>query len=200
MTRSILSVAFALTAAVALNVASTAKAQVSFGFGGPTGGASVTIGGGNRFSGNHTTFRPSTTTVPVGWGRPSRPVYVTPSQITGYNPWTGAVHTHNNQVNDTAFDFGRNASQHNGTRRYVNRPVRDSWGNIIGYERGYVWNNSFTGQEHGETTIVRPNGTGGTDSTTVVRSMAPPASSSPGGSPGNSHSTQLSYAPTHKQP
>lgn len=163
-------------AIVTLAAAAPAKAQISFGFGGAGGGGAITIGGGRGVQGGMRVGNNFGMTIGGGgWNRPSRPVHVGPTHITGYNPWTGAVHTHNNQVNNTAFDFGRNQSRHNGTRRVVNRPVRDAFGNITGWERGEVWNNSFTGQEHGNTTIVRPNGTGGGSSTTVVRSANPMA-------------------------
>lgn len=163
-------------AIVALGVATPAEAQISFGFGNSNGGGSITLGGGRGISGGMRVGNNFGMTIGGGGGggwrpsRPSRPVHVGPTRVTHYNPWTGRVDTHNNQINNTAFDFGRNQSMNNGTRRVVNRPVRDAWGNITGYERGVVWNNSFTGQEHGETTIVRPNGTGGGSSTTIVRS------------------------------
>lgn len=176
-------------AIVTLAVAAPAKAQISFGFGGSNGGGSITLGGGRGVSGNMRIGNNFGMSIGGGgWQRPSRPVHVGPTHVTGYNPWTGAVHTHNNQINNTAFDFGRNQSMNNGTRRVVNRPVRDQWGNITGFERGVVWNNSFTGQEHGQTTITRPNGTGGSSSTTVVRSVAP--SSGRGTS-----STSVAFAP-----
>ncbi|MEM7455046.1 MAG: hypothetical protein AAF456_11910 [Planctomycetota bacterium] len=106
--------------------------------------------------------------------RPSLPVAATPNVITGYNPWTGGWNTANTQVNDTRFDFGRDMSANNGSRRWVNRPVYDAWGNITGYQQGYVWNNSFTGQEHGHLNTVTPNGMGGDHNTTVMYSMAHP--------------------------
>lgn len=185
---------------VALGATAPAEAQISFSFNKGNNSGSFSIGGGgSRFvrPGRHVVQRP-VNSWSGGWSRPSRPVYVTPDRVTHYNPWTGAVHTHNEQINDTAFDWGRNESRNNGTRRYVNRPIRDAWGNVTGYERGWVWNNSLTGQEHGETTVVRPNGSGGNSSTTVVRSVAPGSSSTTqvyrSAKPGTS-STQVSYAP-----
>ena len=114
---------------------------------------------------------------PVSWSQPpvrpvpprhSVPVHVTQNQATGINPWTGGVNTQNTQINNTALDFGRNASRHNGTARQVNRPVHDQWGRVIGYERGVTWRNSFTGQEHKNTEVVTPNGVGGTHTTRVA--------------------------------
>ncbi|MEO0531827.1 MAG: hypothetical protein AAF266_14825 [Planctomycetota bacterium] len=165
----------ALTAAcltlLTLGALAPAKAQVNFTI--TDGNRSGTISiGGPRFvrPTSHVVHHPVNNWQPV---RPSRPVYVTPDRVVNYNPWTGAVDTHNHQVNDTAFDVGRDMSRNNGSRRWVNRPIRDAWGNITGYERGWVWNNSITGQEHGETTVVRPNASGGSSSTTVLRSARP---------------------------
>lgn len=113
---------------------------------------------------------------PVGgfYGRPSVPVYGTPSVVTGYNPWTGGWNTGNTEVNNTYFDYGRGGSQHNGSKRWVNRPVYDNYGNITGYQRGFVWNNSFTGQEHGNVTTTTPNGMGGqNDTVTMYSTIAP---------------------------
>ena len=182
---------------VALGATAPAEAQISFSFNKGDKSGSITIGGPRYVQpSRHVVHRPANNW--NSWNRPSRPVYVTPDRVTHYNPWNGAIHTHNEQINDTAFDFGRNESRNNGSRRYVNRPIRDAWGNITGYERGWVWNNSLTGQEHGETTIVRPNNTGGSSSTTVLRSAAPGSTSTTNvyrsSNPGTS-STQVTYAP-----
>lgn len=109
---------------------------------------------------------------PIGgfYGRPSVPVYGTPSVVTGRNPWTGGWNTGNHEINNTYFDYGRNGSQYNGSKRWVNRPVYDNYGNITGYQRGYVWNNSMTGQEHGNVTTTTPNGVGGEHQTATMYS------------------------------
>ena len=49
----------------------------------------------------------------------------------------------------------------NGSKRWVNRPIYDSNGNITGRTQGYVWNNSITGKEHGNVSHLTPNGLGG---------------------------------------
>jgi hypothetical protein len=61
----------------------------------------------------------------------------------------------------------------------VNRPVYDNWGNLRGWERGTEWTNSFTGQTHKDTQIYTPNNIGGTNTTNVMRSVAPGSSSNP---------------------
>ncbi|TWU00600.1 hypothetical protein Pla108_15520 [Botrimarina colliarenosi] len=158
-----------LTLAV-LAAAAVADAQVNISFGGRNGG-SISIGGGSGFRPG---YRPNPYR-PTVYPRPSRPVIVTDHEITRYNPWTGQIDTKNTQINDTAFDYGRDASQYNGTRRYVRRPVTDRFGNITGYEEGWVWNNSLTGQEHADLKVRQINNTGGTSETHVLRSVAPSA-------------------------
>ena len=117
---------------------------------------------------------------PWGFQRPSYPQFVTPSQVTGVNPWTGGLNTGNMQLNNTYFDYGRNGSQYNGTRRWVNRPVYDSYGRITGHQQGYVWNNSITGQEHGDLNTRTPNGLGGENNTSVAYSNYRPSDSKGG--------------------
>ena len=103
--------------------------------------------------------------------RVSHPVYVTPQRFNGYTPW-GGINTGNHQVNNTFFDYGRNGSQYNGSSRWVNRPVYDTYGRVTGYQQGHVWNNSHTGQEHGNVTTVTPNGLGGQNETITQYSTA----------------------------
>ena len=103
--------------------------------------------------------------------RVSHPVYITPERFNGYTPW-GGINTRNQQVNNTYFDYGRNGSQYNGSRRWVSRPVYDSYGQVTGYQQGHVWNNSLTGQEHGNVTTVTPNGHGGQIETATAYSTA----------------------------
>ncbi|NNE00786.1 MAG: hypothetical protein HKN47_26010 [Pirellulaceae bacterium] len=93
--------------------------------------------------------------------RPSVPSVVTPNQITSINPQTGGLNTTNQQLNNTVWDPGRNISQFNNTRRWVRRPVYNTRGQISGYQQGWVWNNSFTGQEHGNLQSYTPNQFGG---------------------------------------
>ncbi|MCA9185195.1 MAG: hypothetical protein R3E01_00990 [Pirellulaceae bacterium] len=89
------------------------------------------------------------------------PVYVTPNQVTGVNPITGGLDTTNQQIDNTTFQVGRNESMNNGTKRWVRRPVYNQAGQIVGYQEGYVWNNSITGQEHGNLVSYTPNNQGG---------------------------------------
>ena len=103
--------------------------------------------------------------------RVSHPVYVTPQRFNGYTPW-GGINTRNHQVNNTYFDYGRHGSQYNGSSRWVNRPVYDTYGRLAGYQQGHVWNNSLTGQEHGNVTTVTPNGHGGQNETVTQYSTA----------------------------
>lgn len=95
------------------------------------------------------------------WAYPQHPVIVTRNEISGINPYTGRYDTRNQQVENTYFDPTRNQSRQNGTQRYVNRPVYNQNGQIVGYERGYVWNNTYTGVEHKELKVVTDNGEGG---------------------------------------
>ena len=172
MTKQLLS-ALAI-AAVLTFVGQTADAQ-SFSTHGSMPGVVSTVG---HYGPGGTYLGPK----PIGhrapapyWGsRPSYPHFVTPSQVTGINPWTGGLDTGNLQVNNTYYDYGRNSSQYNGTRRWVNRPVYDGYGNVTGYQEGYVWNNSFTGQEHAHLNTRTPNGLGGENNTTVMRSTIAP--------------------------
>ncbi len=91
---------------------------------------------------------------------PSGPMIVTPNQIDGYNPNTGQLHSSNVQIDHSATDPYREFSRDNGTRRYVKRPIYDTYGNLVGFQEGEVWNNSLTGQEHGvlNNTTVDQNG------------------------------------------
>ena len=84
--------------------------------------------------------------------RPVYPVHVTPNQVIGYDPYTGPI-TFNRQIDNTAYDFGRNQSRFNN-RRWVNRPVRNMAGQITGYEQGWEWTNMYTGQTHGNTQVI----------------------------------------------
>ena len=115
---------------------------------------------------------PQSGVLPPYYGRPSNPYIVTPDQISGINPQTGGYDTRNNQINDTYFDQGRHSSQFNGTKRFVRRPVYRN-GQVVGYQEGYVWNNSQTGQEHGELKTVTPNDKGGIHTGIVAQSVMP---------------------------
>lgn len=107
--------------------------------------------------------------------RQQYPVYVTPNEFAGINPWTGGLNTRNGQIDNTYFDHGRNGSQYNGSKRWVNRPIYDARGNISGYTQGYVWRNSFTGQEHGNVRDVTNNGLGGEHETARMYSTIDPS-------------------------
>jgi hypothetical protein len=135
----------------------------NLGPGGPSLG--IPLGGGNRLN------------VPLPGQRfRQRPMfqppgYQTPTQVLGYGP-NGEVYTGNGQVAGSAYTPGRNLSQHNGTQRVVQRPIYDNFGNVVGYQEGTVWNNSLTGQEHGNMTTYTPNGSGGSHQSTTLYSTA----------------------------
>lgn len=111
--------------------------------------------------------------VPPGPFQPAQIQFQTPQQISGFNPWTGGWNTQNTNISTTVFTPGRDQSRFNGSARPVNRPVYDNFGNLRGWERGTEWTNSFTGQIHKDTQIYSPNGIGGTNTTNVLRSVAP---------------------------
>ena len=117
---------------------------------------------------------------------------VTPNQLTSVNPWTGGLNTANQQINNTAYTPGRLQSAGNGTGRFVNRPVYNSFGQITGYQQGYVWNNSLTGQEHGQVNTVTPNGLGGVNNTATsyMTNGARPATAQPPQGTGGSAASQ----------
>lgn len=134
--------------------------------GGPTiqfgpGGPSVSFGDGP--------------TINIPLGRPGRrfrqPGFHSPPQVLGYGP-NGQVHTGDATVHGSTFTPGRNISQHNGTARQVQQPIYDQFGNLTGYQTGTVWQNSITGQQHGNMTRYTPNGTGGTHQSTTLYSTA----------------------------
>ena len=112
----------------------------------------------------HTTYPPQTGMVydriHGGW--------VTPNQATGINSQTLGIDTSSAQVMDSAFHPDREQSKYNGTRRYVNNPVYGPNGNITGYEQGYVWQNSTTGQWHRDTKVVTPNSSNGINTQTYT--------------------------------
>lgn len=94
-----------------------------------------------------------------------------PTQVTGYGP-NGEIHTGNATVHGSTFTPGRNLSQQNGTRQQVQQPIYDQNGNVVGYQAGTVWQNSITGQQHGNVTTYTPNGTGGMHQSTTMYSQA----------------------------
>ncbi len=107
------------------------------------------------------------------WGNPVGPAFVTGNQFNGFNSSTGGVDTFNEQIDHSAFRPGRDDSRFNGTERYVERPIYDNFGNVVGYQQGYVWNNSFTGEEHGDLTNYTPNGMGGVHQQSQTKSARP---------------------------
>jgi len=134
---------------------------------GPNGGSlGIPLGGGNRINlglPGRRFQQPYSLPQPQG--------YHIPGHVTGYGPY-GQVHTGSGYVAGSAHATGRNFSQNNGTRRQVQRPIHDGYGNVIGYQQGTVWNNSITGQEHGNMTTYTPNSTGGTHQSTTMYSTA----------------------------
>lgn len=107
--------------------------------------------------------------IPVSEGQ--YPVYVTDNKITGINPETGGYDTENRQIDNTVNQIGREESKKNGTMRWVQRPVHNSQGQVVGYQEGYVWINSYTGQEHGELTNYTPNDLGGVNNQHLSRGV-----------------------------
>ena len=102
---------------------------------------------------------------------PQFPVYVSPDQFNGINPWTGGINTKNEQIDNSYYDPFREASKNNGTRRWVQRPIYNSQGQVVGYQEGYVWTNSVTGVEHGELKNVTGNNQGGEHEQIQLRSV-----------------------------
>lgn len=102
------------------------------------------------------------------WSYPSYPVYVTPTQVTGFNVF-GGMNTAGTTIHNSAFDPYRNISMHNGTMHTVNRPIYDSWGRVVGYKSGQQWFNNYTGQYHFQGQVYRPNGMGGVNVQNVAR-------------------------------
>ncbi len=135
--------------------------------------------------------QPSPRPVPPTFIPPSHgqyPVYVTPNEVVGVNPHTGGLDTQNRQIDNTAFQHGRNESQHNGTKRWVQRPIYNSQGQQVGYQEGWVWNNSYTGQEHGDLNNYTPNDKGGINNQNQIRSVNPGV-----------HNNQQSYSARPRQ-
>lgn len=92
---------------------------------------------------------------------PSFPVIVSPTQVTGFNPYTGGLNTGNTVIHNSAFDPYRNFSAGiPGNLQPVSRPATGG-----GWEVGQQWYNPVTGQFHGNTQIIRPNGLGGVQTT-----------------------------------
>ena len=113
--------------------------------------------------------------------RPSVPAVVTPNAITGVNPQTGGLNTGNTQLNNTYFDPFRDQSQFNNSRRWEQRPVYNTFGQLTGYQQGWVWNNSVTGQEHGNLQTYTPNQFGGVHEGQVLYSKVEPSEVPDGG-------------------
>ena len=108
---------------------------------------------------------------------PQFPVSVSPDRFDGINPITGGINTKNEQIDNTYYDPNRESSKYNGTRRWVQRPIYGSNGQITGYQEGYVWTNSVTGVEHGELKNVTKNNKGGTHEQIKVQSAPNPTRS-----------------------
>ena len=103
--------------------------------------------------------------IPGGW--------VSNNTATGVNNQTGGIDTSNSQIADSAFANGREQGKAN--RRWVSQPVYGANGQITGYQEGYVWNNSITGQQHHDLKVRTPNGSNGvhTQSWAVQQKVGP---------------------------
>jgi hypothetical protein len=95
--------------------------------------------------------------------------FVSPNQLIGFDQFTGAPITGNTQINSSVLTPGRTESMYNGSMRPVNRPVYDNFGNVVGYQQGVEWNNSFTGQLHWQTDTITQNNLGGAHIETSFR-------------------------------
>lgn len=104
---------------------------------------------------------------------PQYPVIVTPSQITGFNPWTGGWNTSGTTIYNSAFDPYRQSSLYNGSAHRINQPIYGPGGQFIGWRQGTAWTNSVTGQNHFDGRVITPNGMGGYNSQQVIKSAAP---------------------------
>lgn len=102
------------------------------------------------------------------------PAIVTPNRPIGINHQTGGWDTMNSQIHHSAFDPYREMSKHNGSRRFVRRPVYNSLGQRVGYQQGWVWTNSVTGQQHANLQSYTPNSSGGVHQHNTVRSARRP--------------------------
>ena len=163
---------------LAVNLTTNCDAQVFIGgHGGGFHGTPVYNSGPYYGGVQHIPGPVSTVGYSYGWGgvphyaQPRHPSIVTTPSFNGYNPW-GGIDTRNTQVDNTYFAPGRDASRFNGSARYVNRPVFDNYGRVVGQERGTEWYNPSTGQVHGNKQVYTPNGSGGTNQSTVLHSEA----------------------------
>lgn len=120
--------------------------------------------------------------------QPSMPLFVTPNTPTNINPFTGGIDTSNLQINDSAFDPGRDAAMFNGTMRNVDRAIYDPFGNIVGRQQGVEWYNPTTGRWNGDLNNQTLNGMGGVNHGRLIKSQNPNAgrSSNLGGGGGSS--------------
>ncbi|MGE3819554.1 MAG: hypothetical protein AB7I30_08965 [Isosphaeraceae bacterium] len=105
---------------------------------------------------------------------PQYPVLQTQPQVSGFTP-TGGVNTQGTTLFNSAFDPYRQSSMNNGTLQNVSQPILGPNGQIVGYQTGQQWQNSVTGQTHFQGQVVTPNGLGGFENQTVIRSGNPMA-------------------------
>ena len=87
-----------------------------------------------------------------------------PPTFSGYNPATGGWNSQSAQVNNSVYTPFRNTSVNNGSMIPVNQPVYNPNGQVVGWQQGVQWKNSVTGQQHFNTNVITPNGTGGVNS------------------------------------
>jgi hypothetical protein len=102
---------------------------------------------------------------------PQQPAVITPNTVTSWNPQTGGWNTANTQLDNTVWAPSRNIQ---ANQRWERRPVYDTFGRLTGYQEGWVWNNVFTGQEHGNLNTYTPNQMGGVHQGTIHYSQKDP--------------------------
>lgn len=105
---------------------------------------------------------------------------VTPHRIARFNPHLGGWDTSNQQVSPSVYDPYREMSRNNGTMRYVQRPIYNRYGRVIGVSRGREWVNSVNGRRHWEYEDTTLNRFGGVHQINVAAVPMDPSHTSAG--------------------
>lgn len=101
---------------------------------------------------------------------PQYPVVITQPQFNGF-AHNGGIHTKGTTIHNSAFDPYREISKQIGPSWNVNRPIIQN-GQVVGWEKGREWFNPVTNQVHGQTQQFTPNGLGGVNTQTNIRSLS----------------------------